>query len=95
MIGEGLIETVLRRFLKEFGVTPLLLLVEVEGERFQFLVIFQQGNESYGVVKCKGRVELFFNFQLLQKFKEELRRQVEKREAVAIAVFESTEPIYA
>ena len=95
MIGEEFVEVTLRSFLKEFGVHNPLLLTEVEGERFQFLVIFQQGNESYGVVKCKGRVELFFNFQLLQKFKEELRRQVEKREAIAIAVFESTEPIYA
>jgi len=95
MIGEEFVEVTLRSFLKEFGVHNPLLLTEVEGERFQFLVIFQQGNESYGIVKCKGRVELFFNFQLLQKFKEELRRQVEKREAIAIAVFESTEPIYA
>jgi len=84
MIGEEFVEVTLRSFLKEFGVHNPLLLTEVEGERFQFLVIFQQGNESYGVVKCKGRVELFFNFQLLQKFKEELRRQVEKEEAVAV-----------
>ena len=84
MRAEKFVEEVLKAISKEAGekakVDSINQLVEVEEEKKEFktLFFFNRGN-SFGVVKCRGRISIFRDIQSILSFKEELKKQIEKK----------------
>ena len=94
---EEFVEAVLRAIVKETAKAvkvEINQLVEVEEGKFQALFFFNCG-DSFGVVKCRGKLELFRNINLIVKFKKEFTQQVERKLKLSmqqepVAVFETS-----
>jgi len=93
-MDEKMLEEILLQLLKEACkevAVPEAVLVEKEEKEFQALLLFRSGNK-WGVVKCRGREEVFKKLHLLLAFKRQLAREVEKElsREKPIAVFEGS-----
>jgi len=83
MRGENFVEEVLRAISKEAGKKArtdfINQLVEVEEEgKFQALFFFSRG-ETFGVIKCRGKIEIFRSIDSILRFKAELSEQINEK----------------
>jgi hypothetical protein len=82
MKGEVFVEEVLRAVAKETAaklqVEEINQLVETNENTFQALFFFKKAG-IFGVVKCRGKVEIFRSIDSILRFKAELSEQINRK----------------
>ena len=76
------IEEILKAIAKESAakvqVEEINQLVEVEKDSFQALFFFKKAG-VFGVIKCRGKIEIFRSIDSILRFKAELSEQINKK----------------